>query len=151
MQLRFSTNAKSMIFVCADSKFSSVLSQLEPVRNMFVNCVNRGIKYKLITEITKDNILYCKEILKIISPDELRHLDKLKGSYAVNESEFLATSTLHELQPLPKVVYSNVKEIVELHQFLFETLWDKSIPAEQKIREIEEDLKPHTVESHPKF
>ena len=146
MQLRFSTNAKSMIFVCADSKFSSVLSQLEPVRNMFVNCVNRGIKYKLITEITKDNILYCKEILKIISPDELRHLDKLKGSYAVNESEFLATSTLHELQPLPKVVYSNVKEIVELHQFLFETLWDKSIPAEQKIREIEEDLKPHTVE-----
>ena len=140
-----------MIFVCADSKFSSVLLQLEPIRNMFVNCVNRGIKYKLITEITKDNILYCKEILKIISPDELRHLDKLKGNYAVNESEFLATSTLDELQPLPKVVYSNVKEIVELHRFLFETLWDKSIPAEQRIREIEEDLETSYHRAYPKF
>src|SRR5690242_4637084 len=39
-----------------------------------------------------------------------------------------------------QIIYSNVKEIVEQQKYLFETLWNKAVPAEQKIREIEEGV-----------
>jgi hypothetical protein len=36
----------------------------------------------------------------------------------------------------------NVREVVEQGQYIFDTLWNKAIPAEQRIREIEEGLSP---------
>ena len=49
-------------------------------------------------------------------------------------------------KPLQKIIYSDVKEIVEQHKYFFETLWDRSIPAKQKITEIEEGLQPDVIE-----
>jgi two-component system sensor histidine kinase VicK len=39
-----------------------------------------------------------------------------------------------------QIIYSNVKEVVEQQQYIFDTFWAKSIPAEQKIKEIEEGI-----------
>ncbi len=146
VQLQVSTNATSAIFVCGDSISPSIIVQIEPIKNILRDCIKRGIKYRYITEITKDNILYCKEISKIIEPDSLRHLDKVKGNFAVTESEYIATSTLQDAQPLQQMIYSNVKEIVEQHKYLFETLWNKSIPAIQKIRELEKGIQSDVIE-----
>lgn len=146
VQLQVSTNAKSVIFVCGDSIFPSIIIQIEPIKNILLDCIKRGIKYKYITEITKDNLLYCKEISRIIEPNSLRHLDKVKGNFAVTESEYIATSTLQDAQPLQQMIYSNVKEIVEQHKYLFEILWDKSIPAMQKIRELEKGIQSDVIE-----
>jgi hypothetical protein len=44
---------------------------------------NRGIKLRVITEITKDNISYCKELMKLSI--ELRHLDDVKGNFSVSD------------------------------------------------------------------
>ena len=38
------------------------------------------------------------------------------------------------------IIYSNVKELIEHEKYVFETLWSKTIPAEQRIREIEEGI-----------
>jgi hypothetical protein len=38
------------------------------------------------------------------------------------------------------LIYSNVKEIIEHQRYLFETLWNKAIPAEQRINEIKEGV-----------
>jgi hypothetical protein len=70
--------------------------------------------------------------------DELKHLDGVRGGIAVSESEYMATTVLQEAKPLTQVIYSNVKEVVEQGQYIFDTLWNAAIPAEQKIREIEE-------------
>ena len=43
---------------------------------------------RFITEITNDNISYCKELITLV--DELRHLDGIKGNFYVNETEYLA-------------------------------------------------------------
>ncbi|MFZ0740944.1 MAG: HAMP domain-containing sensor histidine kinase, partial [Nitrososphaeraceae archaeon] len=67
-----------------------------------------------------------------------RHLDGVKGGIAINDSEYMATTVLQEAKPLTQVIYSNVKEVVEQGQYIFDTLWNVAIPAEQKIREIEE-------------
>src|SRR5919107_1130096 len=50
----------------------------------------------------------------------------------------MATTILEESQPLTMVIYSNAREVIEQGQYIFDTLWRSTIPAEQKIKEIEE-------------
>lgn len=107
------------------------------LRKGMEDAYERGIKIRYISEITKHNIHYCKELMKIA---ELRHLDDTKGGIAVNESEYIATAHLQEAKPVVHLIYSNVKEIVEQQQLVFESFWLRAVPAEQKIREIEEGI-----------
>jgi len=103
------------------------------------NACNRGVKIRYLSEITKNNINYCKDLMEIA---ELRHLDEVKGGMTINETEYIATAHLQEAKPVAHLIYSNVKEIVEQQQLVFESFWSKSIPAEQKIKEIEEGIEP---------
>jgi two-component system sensor histidine kinase VicK len=47
---------------------------------------------------------------------------------------------LQEASLLQQVIYSNVRAILDQQQYVFETLWSKALPADQKIRGIEEDI-----------
>lgn len=47
---------------------------------------------------------------------------------------------LQEASLLQQVIYSNVEAILDQQQYVFETLWSKEIPADQKIRGIEEGI-----------
>jgi hypothetical protein len=49
-------------------------------------------------------------------------------------------------KPMPQLIYSNVKEVVEQQQYVFDTLWSRAIPSEQKIREIEYGIIPEITE-----
>ena len=79
-------------------------------------------------------------MIKIV--DELHHLDGIKGNFYISETEYIAPATFHEKgRPASQIIYSNVKEIVEhQRQYVFESLWNRSIPSEQKINEIEEGI-----------
>jgi len=75
--------------------------------------------------------------------DEVRHLDGLKGNFIVSEKEYLAPSSPYEnTKPASRLFYSNLKDIVEQHQYLFQMLWSRAIPAQERIREIEEGIIP---------
>ena len=96
----------------------------------------RGVRHRFLTEITKGNIEYCKELAKYV---ELRHLDGVKGSFSIIDGkEYGADPNPSELQPPTEFIHSNVKKFVDQQQYFFETLWNKAIPAELKIKEIEE-------------
>jgi two-component system, OmpR family, sensor histidine kinase VicK len=41
-----------------------------------------------------------------------------------------------------RAIHSNVKELVEQHEYMFDTLWSRAISAEHRIREIEEGADP---------
>ncbi|HYT03139.1 MAG TPA: ATP-binding protein [Candidatus Acidoferrum sp.] len=140
---QFLCNARSGISACSPYPTLPVIMGAEYERAL-VNLKNRGVKVRQITEITKENARYCKEQVKNI--DELRHLDGVKANFAVSETEYVATSTLREAQPVPEVIYSNVKDVVEQQQYLFETLWKKSTSAEEKIRQFEEGTTPEYFE-----
>ena len=57
----------------------------------------------------------------------LRHLDGVRGGVAVSETEYMATRCVSkEEKPLTQVIYSNVKEVVEQGQYIFDTLWNGS-------------------------
>jgi two-component system, OmpR family, sensor histidine kinase VicK len=83
--------------------------------------------------------------MKIV--DELRHLDGLIGGIAVSELEYMATTTLHGGQLLTQVFYSNAIEVVKQGQYIFNTFWNKALPAKQRIKEIDEGLKREFIET----
>ena len=146
--LQIFRNSKSKWDYYADVK--SVILPINTIEKALIDTKARGIKLRFITEITKDNCHRCKEVIMKIG--ELRHLDGVKGNFCVSDTEYIATSTMLESQiestaqatpatttALPShAVYSNVKEDIQQHQYLFNTLWNKGTPAVQKIREIEE-------------
>jgi signal transduction histidine kinase len=95
----------------------------------------RGVKLRYVIEMTEDNLKYCKEMLEF---SEIRHLEGMKGNFEVaDEKEYVAVATLKKAQPIPQLIFSNVPEIVEQQQFVFDSFWEKAIPSEQRIREIE--------------
>src|SRR5215831_1956028 len=120
---------------CLDSTSPSV--SIDVFKKAIEDARSRGITFKFLTEITANNLYYCK-LLSIGS--ELRHLDGIKGNFSIfDDKVYLASAILKESQPVSQLIYSNVKTFVEQQQYLFETLWNRAIPAEIRIREIEED------------
>jgi signal transduction histidine kinase len=118
----------------ANSNGPTIAIGLQQLRKGMKNAYKRGVKIRYISEITNTNINYCKELMKLA---EVRHLDNAKGGMAVNETEYIATAHLQEAKPVSHLIYSNAKEIVEQQQLVFESLWNNSIDAEQRIKEIE--------------
>ncbi|HKR72619.1 MAG TPA: HAMP domain-containing sensor histidine kinase, partial [Candidatus Nitrosocosmicus sp.] len=118
-----------------NSQGPSIGMGVNPIRKGFKEAYERGAIIRFITEINSSNLHYCEEFMKIA---QLRHIDSAKGGMAVTEKEYIATANLQEAQPVAHLIYSNVMEIVEQQQEVFESLWDKAIPAEERIREIKE-------------
>jgi two-component sensor histidine kinase len=146
----FMSNVKQRMDIFFDRHAPSIVVEVREYRDGYIDIRKRGGKIRAFTEITKDNVKHCKELIKIV--DELRHLDGVKGGIAINDSEYMATTVLQEAKPLTQVIYSNVKEVVEQGQYIFDTLWNVAIPAEQKIREIEEGKIMHEtriIENNP--
>lgn len=104
----------------------------------------KNIRIRYITEISEQNLQFCKLLMNIIS--EFRHLDGIKGAFGVTDEEFLATATLQEIKPVSHAIYSNAKQLVEVQRHIFETLWNRSIPAERKLKEIEQGSEPEFFE-----
>jgi signal transduction histidine kinase len=97
------------------------------------------VKLRYVIEITADNLEYCKEMLEF---SEIRHLEGMKGNFEVaDEKEYVAVATLYKAQPIPQLIFSNVPEIVQQQQFVFDSFWDKGIPSEQRITELEKGIK----------
>jgi two-component system sensor histidine kinase VicK len=124
--------------VCGDSLAPSFSMGVEPIKKGYIDFKNRGVKIRFITEITKDNIPYCKELMKYV--EELRHMDGVKGNMAVGETEYVATAVLQEAQPVTQTIYSNAKAILEQQRYFFENLWSTAISSKQKIKEIEDGI-----------
>jgi CheY-like chemotaxis protein len=121
-----------------DSTRPSFALGIQSIKRSFVDARNRGVKLRYLTEITDANISYCKELMSIV--DEVRHLDGIKGNFMVSEIEYLAPATSHEETKLATLIYSSVREIVEHQQYVFETLWNKSMSAEKRIRELKQGI-----------
>ncbi len=133
------------IDACFDNIFPSIIASDERIKNGMTELVDRGIKVRLVTEITKENINYCKEIMKF---SEIRHLEGVKGNFGIIDEREYDMHIIHQESQAPtQLIYCNVKSSVEAQQFLFNTLWTKAIPAEERIAEIEEGLKPAFIQT----
>ena len=123
---------------------------IDIIKNERLKAKNRGVNFRYVTEITKDNIAYCEELSEFA---EVRHLNGVKGNFEVSKNgikggkgEYIGTATLREAEPVAQLIYSNVKEIVEQQQFVFDTLWNRAIPFQVRVKEIQEGIKPESIE-----
>jgi K+-sensing histidine kinase KdpD len=133
---QFMANARERMDFCYGKEAPSIVIEVDAYRNGYRDVRARGGKIRVITEITKDNIGYCKKLGGIA--DELRHRDGVKGGLVVSESEYMATTAeLHKGEPLTQVIYSNSQVLVDQQQYIFDSMWSNAIPAEAKYAEIE--------------
>ncbi|MDP8940906.1 MAG: ATP-binding protein [Thermoproteota archaeon] len=142
----FSKTKRGKIDTCMNYTRPPLAIIIEPIKKAFLDAKSRGIKTRYLTEITNDNIPYIKELMRI-AVDELRHLDGIKGNFMISEGEYLAPLILYEKGKIAsQIIYSDVKELVEQQQYIFDTFWNKAISGEQRIREIEEGIEPSNIE-----
>jgi hypothetical protein len=91
-----------------DKNGPSIIMEFDIYRDNYKAVKRRGARIRLITEVTGDNIHYCKEL-----------------------------TSLHRGRLMTQVFYSNAIEVVKQGQYVFNTFWNKAIPAKQRIRETE--------------
>ena len=104
-------------------------------------------KPRYVIEVTKKNIDYCKNSMKLL---DLRHLDNLRGNFLLYENKYWflykadvckqkgKKEKLEGDKNMDLLVGSNsTTEFVDQQQKLFDTIWDNSIPADVKIKELE--------------
>lgn len=143
--IEFLHQTNDFVYACVDQTRPSLTFDISELMKAFKDAKKRGVKLLYITEITKDNLSYCKQLMSMVN--ELRHLDGIKGNFYISKSRYLAPATFHEKgKSASQIIYSNVKAILEQQHYVFETLWNKSIPAEVKIKELEQGLEPDIIE-----
>ncbi len=130
------------INLCLNASGPSITVGLNAYKMGLVEARQRGVELRLITEVTRENIQHCREMMKI---SDVRHLDGIRGNFIVTEGEYIAFTVIEECTLLPQIIYSNVKEMVEQQKYVFETLWNKAISASQRMKEIEENEKTEVI------
>ena len=76
---------------CIDASGPAVVMSIESMKKRLIVAHARGVKIRFVTEITKDNLPYCKQMMQL---GEMRHLDEVQGNFGVSETEYLASATL---------------------------------------------------------
>ena len=135
----------SRIDSCGDARAAKAILDVAEFKKILFGLKSRGIKTRYITEINKDNIDNCKELMGHVGA--VRHLDGIRANFSTSNIEYLAYVTgIQTAKPVPHIIYSNVLGIVEEQKYVFESFWNKATPAEQRIREIEEGIEPEFFE-----
>ncbi len=142
--LKLISEAKQQICVYANSSYPSVAMSTEAIVHAYRDFKkHRNGKVKWIIEVTPSNIQHIRKLMQF---GEVRHLDGVIGNaVAVSEHECLTIINLQRGNHTPYAITNTVKGIVEQQKFTFQTLWDKAVPAEQRIREIEQGIEPQRI------
>lgn len=135
MEVIVARNAKERLDTCLDKTGPSVTLGVTDIKESIAEMRNRGVRVRYITEINKENLELSKELSELV---EMKHLDGVRGNFALNEKEYIATASLLERSGSTlQLLYSSVDAIVEQQAYLFEILWNKATPARLKITELE--------------
>src|SRR5919109_1292110 len=133
------SSASNMLNICGNSKFLPQLLSLEITKETIAAKSSR-IRQRYLVEVVKDNISSCRNLMKIVAHQNdsnlFRHSDEIEANFVVSEKEYLGSITLKE--PHQQAIYSNMRNMVEQQHHIFESLWNKAIPIQDRIAEIEE-------------
>jgi hypothetical protein len=113
------------------------------INELYYAIADRGGRLRLVTEINKENLDYLKSSANHV---QIRHVNGIGGNFAVSDHEYLATLGTPEFSPGGKLLCSNEETVVRHHQALFDALWERGVPAEQRIAEIELGVAPSCTE-----
>lgn len=64
-EIQFFSNARRKVDTCMEYTRPSLAFAIESIRKSFLEAKDRDVKLRCITEITTENIPYCKELMKL--------------------------------------------------------------------------------------
>jgi signal transduction histidine kinase len=129
----FLKNAQKRMDICA----GVIAGQEDPEDEMsraYFALVKRGTHLRVIGEITRGRVDRVKAIANTI---EIRHLPGVTSYFGVSDAEYVALPSKGEFNPVGPLLYSNEEPFVKHHQALFDMLWDRAVPADVRIDELE--------------
>jgi hypothetical protein len=143
--LKIISNIKEKLDCCYDKNGSSAQIGSESIWNAIAQLKYKGTKLRLITEITKENITYCKTMMRYF---DVRHMDDVKGNFGIFDgAEYLGNMLAFDGKHEIPLIHIYDKSFVKLQQYLFDTLWSKAIQSQEKIKEIELGLDKEFIET----
>jgi CheY-like chemotaxis protein len=77
--LQFLNKSNNIIYACVDQTRPSLTIDITLLKEAFLDARNRGVKLLYVTEINRDNLSYCKQLLTMV--DDLTQVSKLALEY----------------------------------------------------------------------
>jgi signal transduction histidine kinase len=141
--LRQLSQAREEILGIGSRDSPNVILKFRPYREAVTEAVGRiKLPPRYITDVIESNLEACKFLINDLHV-KVRHLKDVRSTLTITENEFTSDlSSPHPDRSISKLLYSNSKELLIQQKQLFETLWSIAIPAEQRIKEIEEGAEP---------
>lgn len=103
---------------------------------------NKGAKLRCVTEITEDNLVYSKELLKHC---DLYHVPFLAGTFLiVDRKEYFGYAAGDDK---PEIIRISVPSFLRSQTFLFDKLIESAIPAKQRITELRKGGETEFIET----
>src|SRR4029078_507514 len=134
------SNTKKDLRICGDFTLPDYMLT-ERIKHAFQDAKARGIRIRLITEITRDNLNSCKQIKQFA---EIKHLEKLVGNYAINDLEYFVQGEGNAFAS--NIVYYNDDRMVEQQKYVFENLWNNAITQHDKMSILEVGVDPEEIQ-----
>jgi len=135
--LKFYSNATTRVDILAG--FSDVRKSQErrPLLQAYRDLGKRRIRLRAITRIDNDNLQYLGYLTELIGKIEFRHLNDVRGAFAVSDKEYVVSPSAELLSTgNTQAVFSNARALVNHHQLLFDTLWGMAGPMQTRIKEL---------------
>jgi two-component system, OmpR family, sensor histidine kinase VicK len=132
-------NANKDLCICGDFTLPDFILT-ERIRQVFQDAKAKGIRIRLITEITRGNLSSCRKIKEFA---EVRHLEKLVGNFAINDLEYFGQAQGNAFAS--NLFYSNDGRMVEQQKYVFENLWNNAVTQHDKGSSLEVGVDPEEI------
>jgi hypothetical protein len=133
----FLRNARSTINWVTDAIQPTISSNIDWLEDEIFDARKRGVIWRQISDITRENLIDCKKRMARI--DELRHLAGIGVVFGFSDIEFIAmVPALGPREPITDIqfIQSDSESVIRYKQLIFDSLWKRAIPAQQRINEL---------------
>ena len=130
----FLANAESRVDVCLGILADGPEPGDSSLARAYFDLTRKGTRLRLIGEITKERVKEARELMKTV---EIRDLAGARSYFAVSDHEYVAVPGREDFNPKGPLLYSNEEAFVRHHQALFDMLWERAVPADVRIEELE--------------
>ncbi len=133
------------IYIDAPSVF--IVTSNDILLDAYHKAKDRGVNIRAITEITSFSLYYIQKMFPVVN--EIRHIDGLIGTFGISDKDYIGT----DVSPIDtdtlsqRAIHCNLKVFLQQQQYFFDTLWNKAIPVEQKMMEIEKGTVSSKIET----
>jgi hypothetical protein len=135
--LKFYSKATTRVDILAAFLDVRKSPERRPLLSAYRDLGKRRIRMRAITRITNENLEYLGYLTELIGKIEFRHLDDVRGAFAVSDGEYVVSPSAELLSTRnTQAVFSNAQALVKHHQLLFDTLWGMAGPMPRRMKEL---------------